>query len=170
MHFAKQFDITRTTLSKLRAVGYDVKVKVVTHPQTQDLQLAKVLQALSDPVRLRLIHMLAAEKDLPCSALCLGRPKSSMSHHFKAMIDAGLLRVDVVGNVHLNNLRLDDLETRFPGLLPAVLQASGKVAQETTGSRKLGRDNRTKGRSGNASVPLPKAAHQGLRGRQQRFP
>ena len=108
-------------------VRYDVKVKVVNHPQTNDIHLAKVLQALSDPVRLRLVGMLATQKDLPCSALCLGRPKSSMSHHFKMMIDAGLLRVDVVGNVHVNNLRMDDLESRFPGLLLAVLRASEKT-------------------------------------------
>ena len=79
-----------------------------------------------------------------------------MSHHFKAMIDAGLLRVNVVGNVHLNNLRLDDLETRFPGLLPAVLQASGKGAQEATELQKQGRDKRIEGQSGNESVPLAK--------------
>ena len=102
------------------------KVKVVTHPRTKDLKLAKVLHALSDPVRLKLVRMLASKGDLPCGALCLGRPKSSMSHHFKTMIDAGLLRVDVAGNVHLNNLRLDDLESRFPGLMTAVLAAPEK--------------------------------------------
>ena len=106
------------------------KVKVVAHPRTQDLDLAKVLHALSDPVRLKLVRMLAAERDLTCGALCLGRPKSSMSHHFKTMIDAGLLRVDVAGNVHLNNLRLDDLEARFPGLMDAVLRAPETVRQE----------------------------------------
>ena len=67
-----------------------------------------------------------------------------MSHHFKAMIDAGLLRVDVVGNVHLNNLRLDDLEYRFPGLLMAVLRASDKTDREATGLRKLGRSRQPK--------------------------
>lgn len=101
--------------------------------------MAKVLQALSDPVRLKLVHMLAAEKDLSCSALCLGRPKSSMSHHFKAMIEAGLLRVDVVGNVHLNNLRLDDLESRFPGLMSAVLQAPDEIDPKATEAQKRGR-------------------------------
>lgn len=108
--------------------------------------MAKVLQALSDPVRLKLVRMLAAEKDLPCSALCLGRPKSSMSHHFRAMIDAGLLRVDVVGNVHLNNLRLDDLESRFPGLMSAVLQASDKTDQEAVRARKHGRSKPLNGK------------------------
>ncbi len=108
----------------LRQCSYDVKVKVVIHPQAEDLKLARVLHALSDPVRLQLVRMLATEGDLPCSALCLGRPKSSMSHHFKTMIDAGLLRVEIAGNTHVNNLRFDDLESRFPGLIPAVLKAA----------------------------------------------
>ena len=98
-------------------------MKLVTHPEVEHIQLERVLHALSDPVRLKLVRMLATERDLPCGALCLGRPKSSMSHHFKTMIDAGLLRVHVAGNVHLNNLRLDDLQSRFPGLMTAVLEA-----------------------------------------------
>ena len=100
------------------------KVKSVAHPPVEGFELAKVLHALSDPVRLKLARMLAAEGDLTCGALCLGRPKSSMSHHFKTMIDAGLLRVRVVGNIHLNSLRHDDLETRFPGLMTAILSQS----------------------------------------------
>lgn len=123
------FDISRTASATVCQTRYDVKVKVVAHPRTQDLYLAKVLHALSDPVRLKLVRMLAAERDLPCGALCLGRPKSSMSHHFKTMIDAGLLRVDVAGNIHLNNLRLDDLEARFPGLIVAVLRADETIPQ-----------------------------------------
>ncbi len=99
-------------------------MKTVNHPRLEDLDLAKLLQALSDPVRLVLVRMLADGKDLSCSTLCLGRPKSSMSHHFKLMIEAGLLRVDIAGNTHRNNLRSDDLEERFPGLLPSVLRAT----------------------------------------------
>ena len=83
---SEQFEQFRTALPRLRKVGYSVKVKVVAHPRVQDLDLAKVLQALSDPLRLELVRLLAAEKDISCSALCLGRPKSIMSHHFNIMI------------------------------------------------------------------------------------
>ena len=114
-------------------------MKVITHPQVQDLDLAKVLQALSDPVRLRLVRMLAAEDDLPCGVLCLGRPKSSMSHHFKIMIDAGLLRVDVVGNIHRNNLRLNDLESRFPGLMTSILRLDDTTDEEQVKATKIGK-------------------------------
>ena len=109
---------------KLNEGQYPVKVKIVSHPRVQDLELTKVLQALGDPLRLQVVRMLAAGTDLSCTALCLGRPKSSMSHHFKSLIDAGLLRVDVMGNRHINNLRRDDLESRFPGLLRVVVDAS----------------------------------------------
>ena len=112
-------------------------MKTVAHPQVQDLELAKVFQALSDPTRLKLVRMLAADKDLSCSVLCLGRPKSSMSHHFKIMIDAGLLRVDVAGNTHRNNLRLHDLESRFPGLMPSILRSHDKAGGAQVRSRKL---------------------------------
>ena len=119
------FEFCRTTQALVYALPAMMSnVKVVTHPKTKDLDLAKLLHALSDPVRLKLVHILAADKNLSCSALCLGRPKSSMSHHFKTMIDAGLLRVEVAGNTHVNNLRLNDLEKRFPGLMAAVLGAS----------------------------------------------
>ena len=135
------FEKNRTTLPTLRKVGYSVKVKVVAHPLVQDLDLAKVLQALSDPLRLELVRLLAAEKDLSCSALCLGRPKSSMSHHFKIMIEAGLLRVGVEGNTHHNNLRLEDLENRFPGLMPSVLGASKSTRRERAKSRRNPKKN-----------------------------
>ncbi len=128
-------------MASLCKSDYPVKVKVISHPGTQELDLAKVLQALSDPVRLMLVCMLAAEKDLSCNALCLGRPKSSMSHHFKIMIEAGLLRVDIVGNTHRNNLRLNDLESRFPGLMLSVLRAGETINQRQVKSRKFPKKN-----------------------------
>lgn len=110
-------------------------MKAVQHPRTEDLELSRVLHALSDPVRLELVRMLFAEGDLPCSALYLGRPKSSMSHHFKTLIQAGLLRVYIVGNSHRNALRLDDLQRRFPGLMSVILAApstEGETRGETS--------------------------------------
>lgn len=50
-----------------------------------------------------------------------GRPKSSMSHHFRVLRDAGLVHTRNVGTTHMNSLRRDELESRFPGLLASVL-------------------------------------------------
>ena len=49
--------------------------------------------------------------------------KSTMSHHFKVLREAGITRTEIEGRRRLTSLREDDLEKRFPGLLEAVLAA-----------------------------------------------
>lgn len=91
------------------------------HPDAADLDLPRVLQALSDPVRLEMVRRIAAAGELTCGALGEARPKSSMSHHFRILREAGVIRTRIAGAVHLNALRSDDLEAQFPGLLASVL-------------------------------------------------
>jgi hypothetical protein len=50
-----------------------------------------------------------------------GRPKSSMSHHFRILRDAGLVHTRAAGTIHQNTLRATELNARFPGLLKAIL-------------------------------------------------
>ncbi len=94
------------------------------HPKTQDIQLSRVLYALSDPVRLMMIVQLAGGAEFTCSDLSGDRAKSSMSHHFRTLRDAGLMRTRVVGSVHMNRLRSEDLEALFPGMITAIVAAS----------------------------------------------
>jgi DNA-binding transcriptional ArsR family regulator len=56
-----------------------------------------------------------------CGELDGGRPKSSVSHHFRVLRDAGLVYTHNIGTTHINQLRRDDLQQRFPGLLAAIL-------------------------------------------------
>lgn len=63
-----------------------------------------------------------------CGELDGGRPKSSMSHHFRVLRDAGLVRTQGVGTTHMNALRRADIDQRFPGLLDAVLSAAADSA------------------------------------------
>ena len=91
------------------------------HPKVRDLELTRVLHTLSDPIRLEVVRRLAAHRELTCGELCGGRPKSSMSHHFCILIDAGILQVTAVGTSHRNTLRMADLEQRFPGLMLTIL-------------------------------------------------
>lgn len=95
------------------------------HPPTSDLNLTSVLAALADPVRLRAVCELAARGELSsgeCSASCAGgTAKSTMSHHFRVLREAGLTRTRVEGAHRYVTLRRADLDTRFPGLLDAVL-------------------------------------------------
>lgn len=92
------------------------------HPAPGDFILERVLYALSDPVRLEIVQQLAQVAEASCGELDGGRPKSSMSHHFRVLRDAGLVCTYRVGTTHMNSLRLADMESRFPGLLKAILE------------------------------------------------
>lgn len=91
------------------------------HPAPSDFVLERVLYALSDPVRLDVVRQLSRVTEASCGELDGGRPKSSMSHHFRVLRDAGLVCTYAVGTTHMNSLRREDMESRFPGLLKAVL-------------------------------------------------
>ncbi|WP_341706794.1 helix-turn-helix domain-containing protein [Halopseudomonas sp.] len=91
------------------------------HPPASELILERVLYALSDPVRLEIVQRLADVAEASCGELDGGRPKSSMSHHFRVLRDAGLVMTKSVGTTHMNSLRRADLDDRFPGLLDAIL-------------------------------------------------
>jgi len=94
-------------------------------PAPEDLDLTTILQALGDPVRLKVVRALASSGEQVCGSMELGISKSTRSHHFKTLREAGLTHTRVEGTHRHVSLRRDDLEARFPGLLDAVLQAQG---------------------------------------------
>jgi DNA-binding transcriptional ArsR family regulator len=91
-------------------------------PTAEALDLTTVLQALGDPVRLKIVRALAARGEQVCGSMELGVSKSTRSHHFKTLREAGLTHTRVEGTHRHVSVRRDDLEVRFPGLLDAVLQ------------------------------------------------
>lgn len=97
-------------------------MRVFKHPETEEFVLERVLYALSDPARMDIIRRLACVTEATCGELDGGRPKSSASHHFRVLRDAGLMRTRNVGATHMNSLRKDELEIRFPGLLDSILR------------------------------------------------
>ncbi len=101
----------------------------VAHPEAGRIELAAVLHALSDPVRLRIVAGLAAGTEMPCGAFQLPVTKSTCTHHFRVLREAGVIRQRVQGTTRLNSLRREDLDGRFPGLLDTVL-----CAAESTGA------------------------------------
>ena len=84
------------------------------HPDPSDFMLERVLYALSDPVRLEIVQRLAQVAEASCGDLDGGRPKSSMSHHFRVLRDAGLVCTYGVGTTHMNSLRLWTWKAAFP--------------------------------------------------------
>ena len=53
------------------------------HPRRDELELAAVLHALSDPVRLRIVAGLARGGERTCGSFELPVTKSTCTHHFR---------------------------------------------------------------------------------------
>ena len=98
---------------------------VLPEPEPAEMRLEDVLQALGDPVRLQIVRKLqACDAPKACGTFELPVGKSTASHHFKVLRESGLIRQRVEGRERLTELRSEDLEDRFPGLLASVLAAS----------------------------------------------
>src|ERR1700749_2744289 len=94
-------------------------------PRAEDMTLAAVMAALSDPVRVRIVRRLATSgSELTCGTFELGVSKATRSHHFKVLREAGLTLTRAEGTHRYVSLRRDDVDARFPGLLGAVLSAA----------------------------------------------
>ncbi len=87
--------------------------------------LQDVLAALSDPVRLEMVRrLMSADESLACSSLYEGIGKSTASHHFKTLREAGVIERFVNGAQVCQRLRLSALEERYPGLVQAIVAAA----------------------------------------------
>jgi DNA-binding transcriptional ArsR family regulator len=98
------------------------------HPSIDAVRLEAILHALSDPVRVAIFTDIAgAACPLTCSTFSrVGDrtiPKSSLSQHFKVLREAGLIRSERQGVEMHNTSRCTEIEGRFPGLIPAILNA-----------------------------------------------
>lgn len=94
------------------------------HPDIQEIPVSHVLHALSDPVRLKIVRIVAEMGERCCGNCGIPMPKPSLSHHFKVLREAGVIQVRLEGTQRCISLRRADLDARFPGLLDCVIQAS----------------------------------------------
>jgi DNA-binding transcriptional ArsR family regulator len=93
-------------------------------PARGELELSAVLHALSDPVRLQILAALSDGAEHSCGSFKLPVTKSTCTHHFRVLREAGVIHQRHEGTSRLNSLRSEDLEARFPGLLGTVLRAA----------------------------------------------
>ncbi|TFD50696.1 transcriptional regulator [Cryobacterium sp. Hh7] len=92
-------------------------------PSIDELQLEALMGALADPLRLTIVRKLMLESedyDHSCGWFGFDRPKSSLTHHFKALREAGLIRQRQYGLERRSRVRTEDINQRFPGLLDLV--------------------------------------------------
>jgi DNA-binding transcriptional ArsR family regulator len=105
------------------------------HPAVEDVPLEAILHALSDPVRVAIFVDIAGSN---CSQKCADFaniskkpiPKSTLSQHFKILREAGLVRCERRGVEMQNISRCAEIDTRFPGLIAAIVNAH-KVQSQT---------------------------------------
>ena len=74
------------------------------------------------------------DEECSCGTFELGLSKATLSHHFRVLREAGVVRTRPDGRKRLLSLRADDLDQRFPGLLDAV--ALGERAGRRAGARR----------------------------------
>jgi len=105
-----------------------MSIRPLLHPKIEDVTVAGILHALADPVRVAIVtELLHAREGLSCvetlSKSKLLMPKSTCSQHYQVLREAGLVRCERKGVELTSRLRLDELESRFPGLISTVLTA-----------------------------------------------
>jgi DNA-binding transcriptional ArsR family regulator len=106
--------------------------RALDHPARTEIRLEAVLHALSDPMRLQVVRFLAGMgegQEAACSAIDLAVSKSTTTHHFRVLREAGVISQVYRGTAKLNALRRRDLEAQFPGLLATVLNADASQRQ-----------------------------------------
>ncbi|MCB5185130.1 helix-turn-helix domain-containing protein [Methylobacillus gramineus] len=103
-------------------------MRQIKHPNIDQVELTDIMYALADPTRLEIVVRLAqAGRKMTCGELDLNRPKSSMSHHFKLLRSAGLVETLIDGTEHMNSLRFEEIEKKYPGVLQSILKASKAI-------------------------------------------
>jgi DNA-binding transcriptional ArsR family regulator len=105
------------------------------HPSIEDVTVEGILHALSDPVRVAIFADIASSG---CSQNCSTFlnvsektiPKSTLSQHFKALREAGLIRGERHGVEMQNTSRCAEIDQRFPGLIAAIVNAHNIQSRE----------------------------------------
>ena len=99
-------------------------------PAMSEVDLGQVFRALSDPFRRRVVVELAAEPtdaERPCSSFPGPTAKSTRTHHWRTLREAGLVLQRDAGNGTFVTLRREEFEQRFPGLLSTVAGLTDKA-------------------------------------------
>jgi DNA-binding transcriptional ArsR family regulator len=103
------------------------------HPAPDEMELGKVMAALADPLRRRVVTELIDEipgNERTCQSFNLPVSKSTLTHHFRVLRESGLVQNADYGNRRGVTLRRTDVDGRFPGLLGLLAQEARKPSAE----------------------------------------
>jgi ArsR family transcriptional regulator len=102
-----------------------------------EAQMVRVLRALADPKRFRMVREIARAGELSCGQLgekfAVSQP--TVSHHLKLLVDAGILRVRQEGPTHY--IAVDrELVEAVVSALPSQLGAEGAHGRRRATARR----------------------------------
>jgi len=106
---------------------------LLPHPPSGQIELAAVLEALSDPTRLGIVLELADRKtewEARCGEFSHLGSKTNLTYHFAKLRAAGVTHARAEGTSRFISLRREDLDARFPGLLDTVIKAARSAAKK----------------------------------------
>ena len=102
-------------------------MRYLPHPSRDQIELAAVLEALSDPTRLAIVVELAGqteEWEARCGTFTHLGSKTNLTYHFAKLRAAGVTHARAEGTSRFISLRRDDLDARFPGLLDTSIKSA----------------------------------------------
>ena len=129
-------------MNLLREVSTLMGVRPLFHPSLEDITVEGILHALSDPVRVAIFADIVSQE---CSQNCStfltvsdkAIPKSTLSEHFRALREAGLIHGERRGVEMHNTSRCAEIVERFPGLLLAIVNAHTIQSKDEAQAKKL---------------------------------
>jgi DNA-binding transcriptional ArsR family regulator len=119
-------------------------MRPLIHPSIEDVTVEGILHVLSDPVRAAIYAELASSDGAQTCSNFLrisdrSIPKSTLSQHFQALREAGLVRSERRGVEMHNTSRCAEIQQRFPGLIAAILNAHNV---QSGGRNRVGKQKR----------------------------
>ena len=100
------------------------QTEALPHPRREEIRIESVLQALADPIRLRIVSELdKIGESVACGTIQLPISKSTRTHHLRILREAGVTLVRPDGTARMTTLRREDLDALYPGMLDAILNA-----------------------------------------------
>lgn len=111
-------------------------MRPLAHPAIEDVTVEGILHALADPVRVAIFADIAKAGSAQTCSMYLNVsdkaiPKSTLSQHFKALREAGLIHAERRGVEMHNTSRCTEIDKRFPGLIEAIISAHNAQAKRT---------------------------------------
>ena len=136
-------------MNRFHSVTTLIFMRPLFHPSIEDITVEGILHALSDPIRVAIFaDLVSQECPQNCSTFLTVSdktiPKSTLSQHFRALREAGLIRGERRGVEVHNTSRFAEIEQRFPGMIRAIVNAHAVQLKDEAAKRPSRRAVRNK--------------------------